>query len=61
LLVMAIIGGAIFPALMGFVSDRSGSIVNAMLVPALCFAMVFAFGAVNRRGLVEVINGAAKQ
>lgn len=61
LLVMAIIGGAIFPALMGFVSDRSGSIVNAMLVPALCFAMVFAFGAVNRRGLVGVINGAAKQ
>lgn len=43
LLVMAIVGGAVFPALMGLVSDRVGSIVFAMLVPASCFAGVFAF------------------
>jgi FHS family L-fucose permease-like MFS transporter len=49
LLVMAIIGGAIFPAAMGYVSDRSGSIATAMLVPALCFVVVLAFGLVNRR------------
>jgi FHS family L-fucose permease-like MFS transporter len=48
LLVMAIIGGAIFPAAMGYVSDRSGSIATAMLVPALCFVVVLAFGLVNR-------------
>jgi len=49
LLVMAIIGGAVVPALMGWVSDRSGSIVYAMLVPALCFAVVLASGATARR------------
>jgi FHS family L-fucose permease-like MFS transporter len=29
---------------MGLVSDRTGSIVNAMLVPAVCFAVVLLFG-----------------
>lgn len=47
LLVMAIVGGAAIPAAMGLVSDASGSIVTAMLVPAACFAvvLVFALGA----------------
>ncbi|MBC9032185.1 L-fucose:H+ symporter permease [Sphingomonas sp. JC676] len=48
LLVMAIIGGAVVPALMGWVSDQSGSIVYAMLVPAACFTVVMAFGATAR-------------
>lgn len=47
LLVMAIVGGAIFPAVMGLVSDATGSMVIAMAVPALCFAVVLAF-AVSR-------------
>jgi FHS family L-fucose permease-like MFS transporter len=43
LLVMAIIGGAVFPALMGMMSDATGSIVRAMAVPALCFGVVLLF------------------
>ncbi|MBO9623838.1 MAG: L-fucose:H+ symporter permease [Sphingomonas sp.] len=43
LLVMAIIGGAVLTALMGLVSDKSGSILLAMLVPAGCFVAVLAF------------------
>ncbi|AQR73448.1 L-fucose:H+ symporter permease [Sphingomonas sp. LM7] len=43
LLVMAIIGGAVLTALMGYVSDSSGSILWAMLVPAGCFLVVLAF------------------
>ncbi|NIJ19059.1 FHS family L-fucose permease-like MFS transporter [Sphingomonas naasensis] len=43
LLVMAIIGGAVLTALMGYVSDASGSILWAMLVPAGCFLVVLAF------------------
>ncbi|ATY30810.1 L-fucose:H+ symporter permease [Sphingomonas psychrotolerans] len=43
LLVMAIIGGAVLTALMGYVSDASGSILWAMLVPAGCFVVVLAF------------------
>ncbi|MDF7774088.1 L-fucose:H+ symporter permease [Sphingomonas sp. AOB5] len=42
LLVMAIIGGAVLTALMGFVSDVT-TISAAMLVPAACFAAVLAF------------------
>lgn len=43
LLVMAIIGGAVLTAAMGYVSDTSGSILWAMLVPATCFLVVMAF------------------
>jgi FHS family L-fucose permease-like MFS transporter len=49
LLVMAIVGGAVFPAVMGLVSDASGSIVRAMLVPAGCFLVVLAFGLYHLR------------
>ena len=42
LLVMAIIGGAIFPALMGFVSDQS-TIKLSFLVPFACFVVVFGY------------------
>jgi MFS transporter, FHS family, L-fucose permease len=49
LLVMAIVGGAVFPAIMGLVSDGTGTILLAMLVPAGCFAGVFAFAMVAGR------------
>jgi len=41
-LVMAIIGGAVFTALMGFIS-RESSINLAYIVPAACFAVVLIF------------------
>ena len=43
LLVASIIGGAVFPAMMGFISDHS-SIRQAFFVPALCQVYVFYFG-----------------
>jgi FHS family L-fucose permease-like MFS transporter len=42
-LVMAIVGGAVIPPLMGLVSDAN-SINLAFYVPAACFAVVAAFG-----------------
>jgi MFS transporter, FHS family, L-fucose permease len=47
-LVMAIVGGALIPPLMGLVSDAS-SINIAMLVPAVCFAVVCVFGLGSRK------------
>ena len=47
-LVMAIVGGAVIPPLMGLVSDAS-TINTAMLVPALCFAVVLLFAWKSRR------------
>jgi len=51
LIVMAIIGGAVWTAAMGFISDQSGAIRMAMLVPGLCFAVVawFAYNARSSR------------
>ena len=42
LLVMAIIGGAAFPALMGYISDTT-NIQRAFAVPLLCYVYIFYF------------------
>jgi FHS family L-fucose permease-like MFS transporter len=44
LLVMAIIGGAIFPALMGYISDVM-NIQRAFVVPLLCYVYILYFSA----------------
>jgi MFS transporter, FHS family, L-fucose permease len=46
LLIMAIVGGAVFPVIMGRVSDMS-SIQTAYLVPAVCFIVVILFALKN--------------
>lgn len=43
LLVMSIVGGAIIPAVMGYLSDAR-DIQTAFIVPALCYLVVFHFG-----------------
>lgn len=43
-LVMAIIGGAIIPTIMGYISDKTGSIQVAYTVPILCFIVILFFG-----------------
>ena len=47
LLIMAIIGGAIFPPVVGAISAAS-HIANGMIVPAVCFAFI-AFYAFSSR------------
>jgi FHS family L-fucose permease-like MFS transporter len=43
-LVMSIVGGAFIPLLMGLISDKTGSMQNAYIVPLCCFAVVLYFG-----------------
>ncbi len=43
-LVMSIIGGAFAPLLMGFISDKTGSMQIAYIVPLFCFLFVLYFG-----------------
>ncbi|MEO5893254.1 MAG: L-fucose:H+ symporter permease [Ferruginibacter sp.] len=43
-LVMSIVGGAILPPIMGQISDKTGSIQLAYIVPLLCFIVVLYFG-----------------
>jgi MFS transporter, FHS family, L-fucose permease len=47
-LVMAIVGGATLTLLMGGISDAAG-IPRAMIVPALCFAVILGFAGYTRR------------
>jgi FHS family L-fucose permease-like MFS transporter len=53
LLVMAIIGGAVFPAIMGYISDRS-NIRYAFLVPFLCHVYVLYFAARGYRPALDL-------
>jgi FHS family L-fucose permease-like MFS transporter len=43
-LVMSIIGGAFTPLMMGLISDRTGSIQIAYIMPMICFAFILYFG-----------------
>jgi FHS family L-fucose permease-like MFS transporter len=43
-LVMAIIGGAFTPLMMGLISDRTGSIQIAYIMPLICFVFILYFG-----------------
>lgn len=46
MVIMAIVGGAVFPVIMGRVSDRT-NIQTAYLVPAVCFAVILYFALHN--------------
>jgi len=46
LVIMSIVGGAVFPVIMGWVSDQS-SIQTAYIVPAVCFLVVLYFAIKN--------------
>ena len=48
-LCVAIVGGAVIPPLTGRIADLSGSLSVALALPALCYAIVAAFGFYARR------------
>jgi FHS family L-fucose permease-like MFS transporter len=43
-LVMSIIGGGLAPLLMGLISDKTGSMQTAYIVPLFCFLFVLYYG-----------------
>jgi FHS family L-fucose permease-like MFS transporter len=43
-LVMSIIGGAFTPLMMGIISDKTGSMQVAYIMPLLCFVVILLFG-----------------
>jgi FHS family L-fucose permease-like MFS transporter len=46
---IAIFGGAVVPLLTGMLADASGSLAFALLLPALCYAVIAGFGIFARR------------
>lgn len=49
LIIMAIIGGALFPPLVGLIADKAGTIHAGMAMPIGCFVVVVTFGLVTLR------------
>lgn len=60
LLVMSIIGGAVFPAIMGYISDKS-NIRYAFLVPFFCHLYVLHFAARGYRPVLDLPKRAGLQ
>jgi MFS transporter, FHS family, L-fucose permease len=52
LLCLAIVGGAVIPLLTGFTADHVG-LSLALLVPALCYLWIAAYGMLARFGIVD--------
>lgn len=46
---IAIFGGAVIPLLTGMLADASGSLATAMILPAICYAIILGFGIYARR------------
>jgi FHS family L-fucose permease-like MFS transporter len=46
---VAIAGGAVIPALYGLLADTSGSLAFALVLPAMCYAIIAGFGVFARR------------
>ncbi|HWB25771.1 MAG TPA: L-fucose:H+ symporter permease [Chitinophagaceae bacterium] len=44
LLVMSIVGGGLVPVAMGLISDKTGSMQTAYIMPLLCFVVILFFG-----------------
>ncbi|HEY5368747.1 MAG TPA: L-fucose:H+ symporter permease [Hanamia sp.] len=49
LIVMSIVGGALLPPVLGFISDKTGNIQNGYIVPLVCFVVVLIFAQVAER------------
>ena len=47
----AIVGGAIIPPLYGVLADQSGSLAFALVLPAICYGLILAYGLYTRRPL----------
>ncbi len=43
IIVMGVVGGAVFPPIMGWVADRHG-VANAYLLPIICYLVILLFG-----------------
>jgi FHS family L-fucose permease-like MFS transporter len=52
LLCLAIVGGAVIPLVTGYTADRIG-LSLALLVPAICYLWIAAYGALARFGIVD--------
>lgn len=56
MIIMAIVGGAAFPPIMGLISDRTGSMALAMLIPLCCYLFITYYSFIGSK--VRIIRNA---
>lgn len=44
LIIMSIVGGAVFPRIFGYIADTTGNIQQGYIVPMICFVVIAYFG-----------------
>jgi FHS family L-fucose permease-like MFS transporter len=49
LIMTAVVGGAIIPALIGWVADKTGSISSAFAIPAFCYLFIAYYGLIGSK------------
>lgn len=54
LLVMAIVGGAVFPPIHGWIAKSTGSVAKGYIVPLLGYAVVALYGLIVRRKTIDL-------
>lgn len=54
MLIMAIVGGAAFPPIMGLISDRTGSMALAMLIPLVCYVFITYYAFIGSK--IKILN-----
>ncbi|PKB16450.1 L-fucose:H+ symporter permease [Flavobacterium sp. 5] len=52
LIVMAIVGGALLPPMLGMISDKTGNIQNGYIVPLICFLVIILFAYTRRKNRI---------
>lgn len=57
---VAIFGGAVVPLATGGLADASGSLALALILPAVCYAIIAAFGVFARRPYAGPVPGASE-
>lgn len=55
LIIMSIVGGAILPPAMGYISDETQNIQMGYIIPLICFFVVFLFG-LNGHKVIKRVN-----
>ena len=53
---VAIVGGAVIPPLTGAIADQTSSLRFALLLPALCYAVILSYGVYARRSIVSDLS-----
>jgi FHS family L-fucose permease-like MFS transporter len=54
---VAIFGGAVVPLATGAIADMTGSLTTSLALPALCYAVIVAFGVFARRSAAPAEAG----